>query len=878
MRHTGALRNFASTLQALAQRSHRVHLVFGHQDKEGDQRLLAKLTQDFPNITAGQIATKTPWRFWLGLARAARYTVDYVRYLTPEYEGVNSLTERARGKAPPLMRWIVEWPIFRSRAGNRFLTSALLAVERAIPIDRAVFSIVKDEQPDVLLVTPLVDIGSDQVDYIKAARRLGVRSALPVLSWDNLTNKGLIRVQPDEVYVWNEAQKAEAVSMHGADPGHVHLTGAMVYDQWFARRPSSTRDEFCSRVGLDPARPILLYLCSSPFIAPDEVVFIEQWIAAIRAAPDARVRTAGILIRPHPENRQPWHRFDAMALQNVSVWPRGGASPVDRETRNDFFDSMYHSAGAVGINTSAQIECGIVGRPVFSIRTPAYRRTQDGTLHFRHLTSESGGLLRLADDLETHVRQIASTLDDPEGTRRQIEGFVKAFTRPYGLEVEATPRMVEEIERLSASPAPPPRWLPLWAYPLRALLYPIAVVMAIVRRFMRVSRKRSRQLRPVTPTGTLVKMTLAVFDWLFRFRPIRRFAKQHIVPRAVSRLAAVDAPTEEAVAVPRVLQRIERRDRPIIVGPWVSEVGFELLYWIPFLNWVTTHRPFSVDRMVVVSRGGCGEWYRDIGTRYVDLFDYYSPEQFRQKSEQRVTDGKLKPRTMSEFDRNTIKLVRQASHLPHCELLHPMYMYRLFHRFWQSRASVETVENFAVFKPLPRIETGELAGKLPDDYVAVRFYFNDAFPDTDANRRFVMDVLNALAETTDVVLLNPAVQLDDRLDVPVAARGRIHDISHLMSPRTNLDIQSKVIARARAFIGTHGGLSYLPPLYGVKSVSFYSDPRPSTVRHLELARKAFSRMQPGSYVALDVNDLDTLRVALGEEHAAVAGLARRRLF
>src|SRR4030095_14612888 len=194
MRHTGALRNFASTLQALAERNHRVHLVFNHQDKEGDQRLLSKLTQDFPNITAREIARKTPWRFWLGLARADRYTVDYVRYLTPEYDGINSLKERARGKAPPLMRWFVELPIFRGGRGNRFLTRALLVVERAIPIDRAVFSLVEHERPDVLLVTPLVDIGSDQVDYVKAARRLGIRSALPVLSWDNLTNKGLIRV------------------------------------------------------------------------------------------------------------------------------------------------------------------------------------------------------------------------------------------------------------------------------------------------------------------------------------------------------------------------------------------------------------------------------------------------------------------------------------------------------------------------------------------------------------------------------------------------------------------------------------------------------------------------------------------------------------
>jgi hypothetical protein len=372
-----------------------------------------------------------------------------------------------------------------------------------------------------------------------------------------------------------------------------------------------------------------------------------------------------------------------------------------------------------------------------------------------------------------------------------------------------------------------------------------------------------------------VKMTLGTFDWLFRFRRVRNFVKQHIVPRAVSRLAAVDAPTEEAVAVPRVLQRIERRDCPVIVGPWVSEVGFELLYWIPFLRWVMTHRALSADRMIVVSRGGCADWYRDIGARYVELFDYYSPDQFRQKSEQRITDGKQKPRTMSEFDRNTLKLVRQGSHLPHCEVLHPMYMYRLFHRFWQSRAAVDTVESFAVYAPLPPIDTSELAGKLPDEYIAVRFHFNAVFPETDANRRFVTDLLNSLAETSDVVLLNP-YQLDDRHDVPVAARGRIHDISQLISPRTNLDVQSKVIAKARAFVGTHGGLSYLPPLYGVRSLSFFSDPRTYTVRHLELARRVFTRLQPGSYVALDINDLDTLRAALGEEHEAISGLARRR--
>lgn len=876
MRHPGALKNFSSTLEALARRNHQIHLVFGQQDRQGDARLLWELTQNFPNITTGELGKKTPWRFWLGLGRATRYGVDYVRYLTPAYDNVISLKERARAKAPALIRWIAEIPLFRTHAGNRLLTNLLLAVERAIPVDPWVARLVDLERPDVVLVTPLVDIGSDQVDYVKAARHLGIRSALAVHSWDNLTNKGLMRVQPDKVYVWNEAQKREAVTLHGTRPDDVVVTGAMVYDQWFARRPSTTREDFCRRVGLDPARPIFLYLCSSQFIAPDEVIFIEKWIAAIRSAPDPRVRRAGILVRPHPENLQPWHRFDEMQLENVVVWPRGGASPVDAESKNGFFDSMYHSAGAVGINTSAQIECGIVGRPVFAIRAPEYQRTQEGTLHFHYLTTEGGGLLRLADDFETHVQQLAQALDDPSGTRRQVEGFVKAFTRPHGLDVEATPLIVDAIERLGAMPKRAPERLPLHLYPLRALLYPVAVLLKMVRRVTRLTRKRHRQLRPVTVSGVLVQMMLTVLDWIFRFRPIKNFTKRYVIPRAMPRMSMIESPTEEAIAVPRMLQKMARSERTIIVGPWLSEIGFELLYWIPFLNWVKTYRPFEVDRIVVVSRGGCSPWYRDIGAHYVDLFDYYTPEQFREKNEQRITEGKQKQRTMSEFDRDILKLVRQTLQLRESDLLHPMYMYRLFYGFWKSRASVNLIENFSVFKPLPPIDTSDVASELPDDYIAVRFYFNQSFPETEANRRFVADLLATLAETTNVVMLNPGIRLDDHHDQEVARRGRIHSISHLMSPRTNLEVQTKVIARARAFVGTYGGLSYLPPFYGVKSLSFYSDPRSFTVQHLELARRVFTGMQRGSYVAMDVNDLDTLRVALGEQHEAIAGIARRR--
>lgn len=875
MRHPGALRNFSSTLQELARRGHQIHLVFSQQDKLADGRLLWELTQNFPNITYAEVNKKTPWRFWLALARATRFSVDYVRYLTPEYDTVTSLKERAAAKAPAPIRWIGKIPVFRTRAGNRMLSGFLSASERAIPTDAWVTGQIALEKPDVVLVTPLVDIGSDQTEYVKSARALGIRSALCVHSWDNLTNKGLMRVQPDEVHVWNEAQKREAVTMHGTRPENVVVTGAMVYDQWFERRASTSREEFCRSVGLDPARPFFLYLCSSQFIAPDEVSFIEKWIGAIRSAPDRRVRTAGILVRPHPANAQPWQRIDDMRQENVVVWPRGGGNPVDAASKNGFYDSMYHSSGAIGINTSAQIECGIVGRPVFSIRTPEYHGTQEGTLHFHYLVSDGGGLLRLADGFDAHVAQLAQALDDPEGTRRQVEGFVKSFTRPFGLNVPATPRMADAIERLGSMPRRAPERLPLHLYPLRAALYPVALLMKAIRQITSPSRKRHRHVRPLTISGGLVQLLFRTLDVLFRWPAMKNFAKRYIVPRVMPRMAAPDTPAAEAMAIPRMLQKMSKSGRPIIVGPWLSEVGFEVLYWIPFLNWVKTYRPFESDRIFVLSRGGCSPWYRDIGTHYIDLFDYFTPEQYRQKNEERITEGRQKQRMMSEFDRDVLNRVRQTIGSRETEVLHPMYMYRLFYPYWKSQASVNLIENFALYKPLGPLDSSDLDGKLPDDFVAMRFYFNEAFPETEENRRFVADLVARVAESSHIVMLNPRLRLDDHRDVTPSVRERVHFIDELMTPRTNLEVQTKVITRARAFIGTYGGLSYLPPFYGVNSLSFYSDPRSFTVQHLELARRVFTGMKRGSYVALDVNDLDNLRSALGEDREVIVDFVRR---
>lgn len=505
MRHSGALRNFASTVEELARRGHQIHLTFMMRDKLADQRLLEGLTAACPGVTHG--SGEVSRRRWLGMARAVRSTRDYLRYRAPEYRDATALHDRAASRVSQGVQRFARLPIVRTRAGLKLMTRALHVIERAVPPDPAIVRLVASQRPDVVLVTPLIELGSDQVEYLKAARALGIPCGLCVHSWDNLTNKGLIHVLPDGVFVWNDAQCKEAVHLHDVPASRVVATGAPTYDQWFARRPSTTRDEFCQKVGLPSGRPYFLYLCSSKFIAPREAEFVTRWIRAVRSAADPRVRDAGVLVRPHPRgDMRGLTGSELREFRDVAIWPAAGANPVDADSRNEYFDSLCHAAAAVGINTSAQIEAGIVGRPVYSIRAPEYVTTQEGTLHFHYLLIENGGLLHMAATFEEHTRALADALDRTAGDDQQLRDFVKGFVRPHGLDVAATPLLANAIEGLGRSTARVPERRSVGLALLRLALYPVAARMKTDRR---VPRRRAgtsddqREARQERPVGAL---------------------------------------------------------------------------------------------------------------------------------------------------------------------------------------------------------------------------------------------------------------------------------------------------------------------------------------------------------------------------------------
>jgi hypothetical protein len=476
MRHSGYVRNFESTLQLLGERGHDVHLAFQGQTKYAQldpAGIAAQMATASARFTYGDAPTRTDG--WGLLGRELRLGVDYLRYLGPEYDRAPKLRERAERAAPPGLPERAKRRPWSGAAGRRAYIAWQRMLNRAIPTDPGIDRFLEAQAPDVIAVTPLIEPGAPQSEYLRSASRLGIPTAHCVASWDNLTNKGLIHGPVDLVTVWNEAMKREAVEMHGVPASRVAVTGAAAFDHWFDWQPSRSREAYCAAVGLPAGRPYLLYLCSSKFVGPGEAHFVQQWLAALRGA-GGRLGDVGVLVRPHPQNADQWRGVDLRASGPAVVWPDGEA-PVDTRTRNDYFDSIFHSAAVIGLNTTAEIEAAIIGRSVYTVLADDYRGTQDGTLHFRHLRDAGGGVLHIATGMDEHMAQLEAALAAPPATDRRARRFVQAFIRPHGLDVPATPRLVEALERLAAQPRAPRRE-PAWAGSLRRRLAPRAAAMA----------------------------------------------------------------------------------------------------------------------------------------------------------------------------------------------------------------------------------------------------------------------------------------------------------------------------------------------------------------------------------------------------------------
>jgi len=326
----------------------------------------------------------------------------------------------------------------------------------------------------------------------------------------------------------------------------------------------------------------------------------------------------------------------------------------------------------------------------------------------------------------------------------------------------------------------------------------------------------------------------------------------HLVPRPARLAASRWIAGRTSARFARDIEALAAKPDPIIAGPWLGEVGFELLYWVPFLAWCAERFGIPPERWIVLSRGGTGSWYRSFASRYADVFAQVSPETFRDQHDERVRQlGEQKQTQITAFDEQLIAGAAASYDVSSWSVLHPSRMYELLNPFWWGHLDTSWVRRHtrhARLRPPDRVGVPA----MPAGYIATKFYFNECFPATDTNRAFASSVLRALAKEGPVIALSTGLAIDDH-DAHAVADVSIHRLPEGLDPARNLHVQNALVAGARAFVGTYGGFSYLAPFHHIPSYAFYSNGSGFSQKHLTLANEAIEAIGAGG--SLHVSDV-----------------------
>lgn len=279
-------------------------------------------------------------------------------------------------------------------------------------------------RPDLVFLPHL--ISKYDRALLREAGRRGIATIGAVHSWDNITAvKNPIRLLPDTLIAYNEMIKSEMVRYLDADPRYITVTGLPHYD-YYLTSPRTPRPEFFKRLGLDPAKRLILFGPAGGSESDTDwhiVSIIQDAIA------DGRIPAAQILVREHPVSAMirgelkssPFVHFDTPFTEF------GGPGRAFREiTHGDMehlADTIFWSDVTINICSTLTIDAAAFDKPVVNVAFDGWakkpylestRRFYDHD-HYRPILASGGvRLVKNPDELVFAIRQY---LEDPARDR-----------------------------------------------------------------------------------------------------------------------------------------------------------------------------------------------------------------------------------------------------------------------------------------------------------------------------------------------------------------------------------------------------------------------------------------------------------------------------
>jgi hypothetical protein len=264
----------------------------------------------------------------------------------------------------------------------------------------------------------------------------------------------------------------------------------------------------------------------------------------------------------------------------------------------------------------------------------------------------------------------------------------------------------------------------------------------------------------------------------------------------------------------------------IIIAPWLGEIGYEVLYWIPFLVKMKETGRLTNAKITVISRGGVSAWYQEVSSEYIEIYDYLTPTAFEEIKSNRIK--RVGTQKLSVLDNESEKEILKTI-FPNIDSFENVLYPSDF--FYPTRALFSQLGRVAPFKMASDLLStnpyfgvdSEMNSLIPDSpYICVKFYKRTSFEVSEEVMKALIDSLLLFAHKKGYRIID----LDSGSDLDLQ-HASFKESSKLLTsqsifdsqPSNNLSWQSALIKNSKLFIGTYGGPSYLPMMFNVPTIA-----------------------------------------------------------
>ena len=277
---------------------------------------------------------------------------------------------RKRMTAELSRNWLGYWigMAFNRVFARRIVRRLVRFFDRYFVTDRTFALFFEKYHPDLIFLEHLFD--DEEIALLREAKRRRVRTIGFINSWDKLTARCMIRLLPDELLVYNDIVKREAVAQADLPPKLIQVVGIPQYDSYVHHQPTP-RPEFMRRIGIDPAKRFLLYAPMGETFSGsdwDIIDLLQRWQESGEFGADVEV-----FVRFQPNDvlndaelrRRPWLRYDRPGVRFSAM--RGVDWDMSGQELGHLADTLHYMELLVCYASSMSVDAAVFSKPVVNI-------------------------------------------------------------------------------------------------------------------------------------------------------------------------------------------------------------------------------------------------------------------------------------------------------------------------------------------------------------------------------------------------------------------------------------------------------------------------------------------------------------------------------